>query len=163
EGRAELLDKTRVRFRALKDMLGSLTWRRRLRRNGPLLREVIAMQPRVDEALARVEKKARSEGWREASETVRCAREVDALVAAVFRQMGRKPPGTASPSFGERLTQLERLAIAGPRRVYPSERWKVALEALPSWLPELTTLQAFGALLEALFQRPYLASQKLPY
>lgn len=163
EGRAELLDKTRLRYRALKDMLGSLTWRRRLRRNEPLLREVIAVQPRVDEALGQVEKKARTEGWLDDSETLRCAREVDELKNVVYRQMGKKLKGTAGHTFSERLTQLERLAVAGPRRVYPGGRWKAALEAIPVWLPEARQLQAFGELLEALFKRPYLASQRLPF
>jgi hypothetical protein len=163
EGRAELLDVTRVRYRALKDMLGSLTWRRRLRRNEPLLREVIAMQPRVDEALGTVEKKARLEGWNEDSATVQCAREVDELKHFVYRRMGKKLKETAGRTFSERLTQLERLAVAGPRTVYPGERWKTAQEALPTWLPEMEALKAFGELLEALFKRPYLASQRLPF
>ncbi len=163
EGRAELLDKTLLRYRALKDMLGAFTWRRRLRRNGPLLREVIAMQPRVDEALGVVEKKARAEEWPPLSATLQTARAVDDLKNTVYRQMGKKLKATAGHTFSERLAQLERLAVAGPRRVYPGERWKVALEALPAWLPELTVLRDFGELLEALFKRPYLASQRLPY
>ncbi|MBK7857384.1 MAG: hypothetical protein IPJ65_01925 [Archangiaceae bacterium] len=163
EGRAELLEKTLLRYRALKDMLGSLTWRRRLRRNEPLLQEIISSQPRVDEALGTVEKKAAREGWLTGSQTLACAREVDDLKNAVWRQMGRKLKGTAGATFSERLTQLERLAVAGPRVVYPGERWKAALEALPGWLPELQQLHAFGELLEALFKRPYVASQRLPY
>lgn len=163
EGRAELLDKTRLRYRALKDMLGSFTWRRRLRRNGPLLREIIAVQPRVDEALGQVEKKVSAEGWLAGSETVKCAREVDELKNAVYRQMGKKLKATAGHTFSQRLEQLERLAVAGPRRVYPGERWKAALEALPAWLPELQQLRAFGELLETLFKRPYLANQRLPF
>jgi hypothetical protein len=163
EGRAELLEKTRLRYRALKDMLGSLTWRRRLRKNEVLLREVIASQPRVDEALSLVEKKAALEGWLDGSQVLALAREVDTLKNSVWRQMGKKLKASAGPTFSERLTQLERLAVAAPRRVYPGERWKAALEALPAWLPELKALEEFGELLEALFKRPYLASQRLPY
>ena len=163
EGRAELLDKTRLRYRALKDMLGSLTWRRRLRRNGPLLREVSAVQPKVDEALAHVEKKAHAEGWPDSSQTLRCAREVDTLKHAVYRQMGKKLGTTAGDTFSLRLEQLERLAVAGPRRVYPGERWKAALEALPAWLPELAALNSFGELLESLFKRPFVEGQRLPF
>jgi len=163
EGRAELLDKTLLRYRALEDMLGALMWRRRLRRNGALLREVIAAQPRVDEALGVVEKRARAEQWPKGSATLKTARAVDDLKNALYRQMGRKLKGTAGHTFSERLGQLERLAVAGPRRVYPGERWKVSLEALPAWLPELATLREFGELLESLFKRPYLDSQRLPY
>ena len=128
EGRAELLEQALRRYRALAKLLGALTWRSRLRSNAPLLHQVIALQPRVDEALAQVEKKARLEGWLQGSPTLRCAREVDALRHAVYRQMGKKLKGSAGPrDLGERLVQLERLAVAGPRRVYPAERWKAAL------------------------------------
>lgn len=163
EGRAELLDKTRLRYRALKQMLGSLLWRRKLRRNEPLLREVIALQPRVDQALGVVEKKAAAEGWLEGSETLKCAREVDELKHFVYRLMGRKLKRAAARTFSERLMQLERLAVAGPRRVYPGERWKTALEALPLWLPEVEQLKRFGEVTESLFKRPYIASQRLPF
>ncbi|MBL8955523.1 MAG: hypothetical protein JNK82_32410 [Myxococcaceae bacterium] len=163
EGRAELLDVTLLRYRALKDMLGAFTWRRRLRRNGPLLREVIAMQPRVDEALGVALKKARAEAWPKESATLQLAQAVDDLKNVVWRQMGKKLKATAHPTFSQRLAQLERLAVAGPRRVYPGERWKVSLEALPAWLPELETLRGFGEALEELFKRPTLESQKLPY
>lgn len=163
EGRAELLDKTLLRYRALKDMLGALLWRRRLRRNGPLLREVIAVQPKVDEALGAVEKRARAEEWPKESTTLKTARAVDDLKNAVYRQMGTKLKANAGHTFSERLAQLERLAVAGPRRVYPGERWKVSLEALPAWLPELAPLREFGELLEALFKRPYRDAQRLPY
>lgn len=163
EGRAELLDKTRLRYRALKEMLGTLLWRRKLRRNGPLLREIISVQPRVDEALGVVERKVATEGWLPSSGIVKTAREVDELKNAVYRQMGKKLKATAGHTFSQRLEQLERLAVAGPRRVYPGERWKAALEALPAWLPELQQLRAFGELLEALFKRPYLSSQRLPF
>src|SRR5262245_34661351 len=95
EGRAELLDQTLLRYRALKDMLGALMWRRRLRRNGPLLREIISVQPRVDEALGVVEKKARAEEWPKGSVTLQTARAVDDLKNAVYRQMGKKLKGTA--------------------------------------------------------------------
>jgi hypothetical protein len=164
EGRAELLDQTLLRYRALKLLLGSFGWRRKLLRNEELVREVAQLQGRVDEALELVERRAQVEGWLPKSATLSCAREVRALSEALYRQMGKKLKDGAGLSFAERLMRLEQLAVAGPRRVLPGERWKTALEALPARLPELQHLQAFGERLEALFKRPFAGGPgRLPF
>jgi hypothetical protein len=154
EGRAELLEQTLSRYRALKSVLGAFSWRRKLMRSETLVREVARAQAGVDEALEHVEHKSRVERWRDSSATLACAREVRALEESLYRLMGRKLKDGKGLSFSERLLGLERLAVAGPRRVLPGRRWEAALEALPRRLPELMDLGRFGARLEALFQRP---------
>jgi hypothetical protein len=165
EGRAELLEKTLLRYRALQKVLrGAFGWRRKLTRNEELVREVTAVQPRVEEALRLVEHKAQVEGWLAKSATLSCAREVRALEQSLYRLMGKKLKDGKGLSFAERLSGLEQLAVAGPRRVLPTERWKTALEALPARLSELQQVARFGSALEALFKRPFAtAPGSLPF
>ncbi len=163
EGRAELLDTTLQRYRSLKLMLGSLTWRRKLIRNESMLIELANAQPQVDEALDHVAYKSMIERWRDSSATLRCAREVKTLQDTLYRQMGRKLKDGKGLTFAERLKTLARQIVA-PRRVLPGERWKAAHDALPPRLPELAELARFGDRLETLFKRPYVPSQKtLPF
>jgi hypothetical protein len=164
EGRAELLEQTLPRYRALRELLGSFGWRRKLMRSEELVREVTSAQARVDEALELVEHKAEVEGWLHGSATLACAREVRTLEESLYVLMGKKLKDGKGLSFSERLLGLERLAVAGPRRVLPHERWKTALEALPRRLPELSDLAAFGEQLEALFKRPFAGpAGRLPF
>ena len=161
EGRGPLLTAARLRYRALCQMTRSFTWRRQLKRNAAVLTETARTQDAVDEALEVVERRASSEGWNSKSETVRCAREVrqlrEKLHRAVIRRVGKNAPLTSA------LRQLEEIATLGPRRVMPGERMATAIEVLPESLPEVQTLAAFGARLEAVFSRPLQPGERLPF
>ena len=155
EGRAELLEATLLRYRALKHVLGAVRWRARVRAQATLLREVARTQPRVDEALAAVARKAAAEGWSPRDDVVRCAREVSALRDTLARLARRRlGPRAAAAPLGEQLEALERAAVVAPRLVLPGQRWPTAIEVLPASLPELEAAARFGALLEGLFKRP---------
>ncbi len=164
EGRAELLEATRLRYRALVAMLGALRWRARLRKDARLVREVARVQPEVDAALEVVAHKAAAAGWSASSEVLRCEREVRALReridALVARRLG---DDVVDAPLGERLAHLEERLLTAPRVVLPGQRWAAALEVLPDELPDLPTAQRTAFVLEGCFSRPLVAGAKLPF
>jgi hypothetical protein len=165
EGRLELLEAARSRYRLLQlKVLGRLRWRQAARQQAALLRELADVEPRVEEALAAVFKRARSEGWGARSEAVHCANEVTRLRDAVGKKLdGLLSPAPASTPLGERLLLLERTAVHAPRLVLPGQRMSTAVELLPATLPELKTVASFGALLERIFKRPDGLGRALPF
>ncbi|MFP2912652.1 hypothetical protein ACLESD_48110, partial [Pyxidicoccus sp. 3LFB2] len=58
EDRADLLEATRLRYRALRGMLDAFFWKDRVRAQFELLREVAQAQPEVDAALAALKRRA---------------------------------------------------------------------------------------------------------
>jgi len=90
EGRAELLEAARLRYRALVLMLRSLRWKSRLRKNASLLQETAAAQPAVDEALAAATKRAKAELWPSRAPMTRCLDEVWTLRAALTQVAQRR-------------------------------------------------------------------------
>lgn len=163
EGRADLLEATLLRLKALLPMVRSLGWRRRLRRNSALLREVTAHQQEVERALAAARRRAEAEGWPRRSPVVRLLGELDShasrLRRATARRLGVAANEVPLPLLLERL---EAAALDNPRRVLPGRRWSTALEVLPASLPELGKTGEFGDFLEALFKRPFEASGTIP-
>ncbi|MHB8876951.1 MAG: hypothetical protein ACYC8T_24915, partial [Myxococcaceae bacterium] len=162
EGRAELLEAARLRYRALLTMLRALRWRARLRKNAALLRETAGAQGAVDEALESATRRAKAERWPARASMSRCLVEVAKLRAALSKVAARRLGG-AEPSLGAALSRLEALALAGPRKVRPGQRWAIALEVLPSSLPALRRCASFGARLEQLFGRPAGEGDTLPF
>ena len=164
EGRAELLEATRLRYRALVPMLQAFRWRRRLLRDARLLREVARVQDEVDEALSAVERRVRLDGWSPDAEVVRCAREVSALRAELEAAVSRR----LEVSSGElglkgRLERLEVRLLTEPRLVLPGQRMSTAVAVLPESLPELRRAHAWSGTLEHLFNRPLTAGARLPF
>src|SRR3954468_13139568 len=90
EDSAELLEATRVRYRALRLMLRGFLWKDRLRRNGELLRQVAQAQPEVEEALARAVGRAEAEGWSREAPLTRCLREVEELREELLELSARR-------------------------------------------------------------------------
>ena len=79
EGRAELLEAARARYRALLEALSAKAWEEPLRKELALLREAQAVATRVDEALTAALRRAQAESWPATSPTLQCLREVEAL------------------------------------------------------------------------------------
>ena len=153
EGRAELLQATVLRYRALVGALKAFRWKERLRRVVDVLQTVAREQDAVDSALAFVRRKAALEAWPKGP-VLASAAETDALLVELRRQVARRLGDDASRVLAEDLFRLERLATASPRLVLPGHRWQVACTALPPSLPELEVALRFGSSLERVFGRP---------
>ncbi|NPC84092.1 hypothetical protein HPC49_38500 [Pyxidicoccus fallax] len=156
EGRAELLEAARLRYRELLDLLHAPDWEARVRARVGALRNVGAEQERVDAVLVMAQRRARAEGWPEQSPTTRLLHETQHLRESVFHAVSRKLGSVvenASPV--ELLLRLEDHARCAPREVPPARRWAVAVEVLPDDLPAVRDGDAFGALLRGLFAEPH--------
>ncbi|MBZ4415785.1 hypothetical protein [Myxococcus sp. RHSTA-1-4] len=155
EGRAELLEAARLRYRELLDTLRAPNWEERVRARAGGLRDVGAEQERVDAALAMALRRARAEGWPESSSTVRMLHETQALRDACFLTAARRlGAGVEGASPTGLLRALEDHARCAPREVVPARRWSVAVEVLPDDLPALRDVSTFGTLLRDLFAEP---------
>ena len=163
EGRAELLEATLLRYRALANALRSLRWKQAVQRNAALLQETAGRQAEVDEALEAVEHRARREGWSRRSTVVRCADEVRALRDELQVRSGRRLGRSAPPTLSERLVALERAVLEAPRVVLPGQRWATAVAVLPATLPEVRGLQSLTAVFAPVFKRPAPLGRLLPY
>jgi hypothetical protein len=163
EGRAELLDATRLRYRALVNALKAFTWKSRVRANAALVQELARVQDEVDEALEHVPRRARIEGWPVGSEVVRCSAEVDTLRAELVRLLSRRlDRDLPQQSLRPGLEALETQVVTAPRLVLPHQRWSTAVEVLPPNVPELQRAFRFGKRAELLFGRPNGGPAKLP-
>ncbi|HSP80825.1 MAG TPA: hypothetical protein VLQ93_20020 [Myxococcaceae bacterium] len=163
EGRAELLEAARSRYRALVEAVKASRWDERLRSNLSLLREARAVQARVDEALTAALRRAAAEGWPARHPTVRCLYEVRALREELAGAVARRLARGAEEPLGVLLEALEEEALTAPREVPPARRQEVARELLPDTPPALEAASTFGSLLESLFARPFDAQARLPF
>lgn len=165
EGRAELLEATRLRYRALVGALKGLRWKDKLRRNREVLREVARAQPEVDEALAAALRRAQAEAWPTDAPLVACLHEVAALRDELRRLVDKRhEDATPRQELGPRLLALEERVLFAPRLVLPGQRWGLARELLtPALSPEVTRAHDFGASLEHVFSRPLEPAHLLPF
>lgn len=165
EDRADLLEATRLRYRALKGVLESFFWRDRIRNHFELLREVAADQPEVDATLAAMRRRVEAEGWPHNAAPVRLMHEVERLREAVERAAERRLSASTSPAsddaegddgpatLGARLLRLETEVLdAAP--FLGGRVWAQAVELLPRNLPELRAACAAGEVFERVFKRP---------
>jgi hypothetical protein len=163
EGRAELLESARLRYRAVLEALGAKLWEERLRKDVVLLREAIEAQARVDDTLVAALRRAQAEAWPSPSPTVQLLRDVQALreklVQAVAQRLARSP----KEPLLELLKELEQRALTAPREVPPEQRGATALALLPEDLPLVRELSSFGRLLATLFSRPFDPEERLPF
>lgn len=164
EGRAELLEVAKVRFVALAQMIRSLRWRTKLRRNAALLRETAASASEVDAALDHLFAKAAREKWPRRSAMVQLGDEVSGLWDETL-STGRRRLGDSAEELPMQqvLEQLERAVLTQPRLILPGQRLQVANELLPRSLAEFAVIARFGEVLEDLFKRPIQAQQRLPF
>ncbi|NOJ94944.1 hypothetical protein HMI51_18645 [Corallococcus coralloides] len=165
EDRADLLEATRLRYRALKGVLESFFWKDRIRNHFELLREVAADQPEVDATLAAMRRRVEAEGWPHDAAPVRLMHEVERLREAVERAAERRLSASTSPAsddaegddgpatLGARLLRLETEVLdAAP--FLGGRVWAQAVELLPRNLPELRAACAAGEVFERVFKRP---------
>lgn len=163
EDRAELLESARYRYRALLEGLRAKAWEERLRKSMALLREAIDAQARVDEALAAVLRRAQAERWPAASPAIQLPRDVQALREKLAQAAAARLIRSPKEPLPELLMEVEERALTVPRTVPPEQRWAVALELLPEQWPTLRELSSFGALLAALFARPFEPGARTPF
>jgi hypothetical protein len=76
EGRLEIIEAARKRYATLEKQLRGLAWKRRLRAQTDLLREVIDQEDPLDEALTRARRRGEVEGWPESLPALEPLREV---------------------------------------------------------------------------------------
>ncbi|WP_426756331.1 hypothetical protein [Myxococcus sp. Y35] len=154
EDRADLLEATRLRYRALRGMLASFFWKERVRAQFELLLEVARAQPEVDAALAALKRRAAAEGWPPDAAPMKLMREVERLREAVRRAaFKRLPPDGRPATLGEALLKLEGTVLeAGP--LLGRHIWARAVELLPRNLPELRAACAAAEVFERVFMRP---------
>jgi predicted RNA-binding Zn ribbon-like protein len=154
EDRADLLEASRLRYRALRGLLKAFFWRDRIRANLELLREVALVQPEVDATLAAVGRRATAEGWPRDAAPMRLLEEVKHLREALARAVERRLAAGAPPgSLSEALLRLEEEVLAaGP--FLGRRTWARAVEVLPRNLPELRAACAAAEVLERVFKRP---------
>ncbi len=100
EGRWDVLEVTRLRYRALVMLLGGWQWRAGLRRNLPLLHQVVLAQPVVDAVLQRALRRSEAEGWPARDETTRLVKEVAQLQTELQRQAARRLRRSAGGDSG---------------------------------------------------------------
>jgi hypothetical protein len=154
EDRADLLEATRLRYRALRGMLDAFFWKDRVRAQFELLREVAQAQPEVDAALAALKRRAAAEGWPGHAAPVKLMAEVERLRDAVEHAALKRLPEEERPAtLGEALLQLEEVVLeAGP--LLGRRTWARAVELLPRNLPELRAACAAAEVFERVFKRP---------
>jgi hypothetical protein len=154
EDRADLLEATRLRYRALEKLLRAFFWKDRVRAHLELLREVALAQPEVDATLEAVSRRAEAEGWPRGSAPMVLLSEVlrlrDALAWTVDRRLiAKKKP----ERLEDALLQLEEEVLdAGP--LLGRRLWAQAVEMLPRNLPELRAACTAAEAFERVFGRP---------
>lgn len=154
EDRAELLEATRLRYRALSKLLRSFFWQRRVRAQLELLREVALAQPEVDATLEAVSLRAAAEGWPRESASMALLVEVKQLRQDIAGAVERRLITKQKPALlGEALLRLEEEVLdAGP--LLGRRLWAQAVEILPRNLPELRAACAAAEVFERVFKRP---------
>ncbi|WP_224367621.1 hypothetical protein [Hyalangium versicolor] len=163
EGRAELLESARFRYRALLDALNAKNSEERLRKDRALLREMRDSQVKVDEALTAALRRAQAESWLASSPTVQLLRDVQALRGKLVQTVAQRLSRSPADPIVTLLEQLDEWALTAPRELAPAQRWATALELLPDELPLVSELASFGRLLATLFARPFDPEAPLPF
>ncbi len=154
EERAELLEATRMRYRALEKLLRAFFWKARVRAQLELLREVALAQPEVDATLEAVARRAQVEGWPRGSATMELLAEVKRLREALAKAVERRLIAKKKPALlGEALLKLEEEVLdAGP--LLGRRLWAQAVEMLPRNLAELRAVCTAAEVFERVFKRP---------
>lgn len=162
EERADLLEATRLRYRALGSMVRAFFWRERVRANLELLREVVRAEPEVEATLEAVHRRAAAERWPPRSAPMRLLAELARWRRVLERALRKRlAPQQPLPSLAESLLRLEEQVLAaGP--LLGQRLWSQATELLPRNLPELRTAAAAAEVLERIFKRP-LSADALPF
>ncbi len=156
EGRAEVLEAARLRYRELLRVLQGSWWRpwqEQLQRQPGLLQAHIKEGPAVEEALAAALRRAQAEQWPAQAPIVRCMHEVRTLQEQLVQLLMRRLE-LEEASLTRLLHVLEERLVTAPREVPPERRRSTALELLPDGLPELREASAFGQFLASIFPGP---------
>ncbi len=115
EGRLEVVEAARERYGTLEALLSGAGWKRRVRQRPGAIREVLAQESALEEALARVHRRAEVSAWPESLPVLATVREVTArrarLEALVHKRLGSLARSAGEASFREMLTRLEALVL----------------------------------------------------
>lgn len=163
EGRAELLESARLRYRSLLEKLGAKLWEERLRDDLTPLRETMEAQPRVEEALASALRRSQAEAWPSSSPTVQLLRDVQALWEKLAKTVAQCLVRNPQEPLPELLQELEQWVLTAPREIPSEQRWSTALLLLPQELPCVRELTSFGRLLATVFAQPFDPEERLPF
>lgn len=154
EGRAEVLEATVERYRALRRDLASLLWRDRLRAEPSRLHQVVLAQPFIDEVLDVALRRMNEEQWPVSAAMTATLQEAallrDALRALAAKRLGE--PASNAP-LTALLASLELELTAGR---------KDAAALLPLSLPAVLEVAEVGDALARLLNRPLDANAARP-
>lgn len=113
EGGLETVEDSRERYAALESLLSGRKWKRHVREQPEVLRAVLNHEPELEEALARVLRRAETERWPAELPVLATVRRVRALRERVEwlvqKRLGELAPGSSAWSLTEALTRLEGL------------------------------------------------------
>jgi hypothetical protein len=164
EGQLERVEAARERYGTLEALLSASGWKRRVRERPGAIREVLGQEPTLEEALARVHRRAEVDGWPESLPVLATVREVKArrarLETLVRKRLGSLARSAGEASLGEMLARLEALVLepiplepranevrllegapGGEEIVKPlvltmvAMLWLIAVTGAASWLP----------------------------
>jgi hypothetical protein len=126
EGRLEVVEAACARYAAVERLLSSWHWQTRLRQQPEALRELLQHEPLLEEALARIRRRAELEGWPEHLPVLATVRDLRAsrarLEALAHKRLGTLRPTQGPPSPREDLARLEALALQPlPEDLKPGE------------------------------------------
>ena len=160
EAAAPLLEDTRTRYRALVPALLAWGWRDRLRAIADVAREVARSDGAVVQALQRARRRAEVEKW-PAGQVPTLLEDVASQRERLHRAVERRLERAAPPAEG--LVALLAQVVGVPRKVPLGQREGAAQEALTTHDGVVPALHRFGAALEAVFARPLVRGQRLPF
>lgn len=113
EGRVEVLEAALRRDAILESVLSGPGWKRRWREQPMLVPEWLGQEATVEEALERVSRRARVEGWADTLPVMEGLRELEAcrerLKALVRKRLSRLVSVTGAPVLKVELARLDRL------------------------------------------------------
>ncbi len=115
EGRLEVVEAARERYGTLETLLTRSGWKRRVRERPGAIREVLGKEAALEEALARVHRRAEVDAWPESLPVLATMREVKArrarLEALVRKRLGSLARSDGEASLAEMLVRLEALVL----------------------------------------------------
>jgi len=115
EGRLEVVEAARERYGTLEALLSPSGWKRRVRERPGALREVLGQEAALEEALARVHRRAEVDAWPASLPVLATVRELKArrarLEVLVRKRLGSLARSEGEVSFAGMLTRLEALVL----------------------------------------------------
>ncbi len=138
EGRAEVIEAALKDYRWLEHALKGRRWQRALRAEGSPLAELVEREAVLPDALERLKRRAKSEGWPEDTLLLQAMREVELLrarlEARVRERLESLAPVSGAPSLAEDLRQLAALVREPVSfRREPGETFSLHFQSNTDW------------------------------